>query len=133
MRNAFRKWIYVSDTVASNVSMSFQINGSTGEISNIESIDYEATQTIRFYVHVRDDSIDTGVSCIKNFTQVTDGIIDKIEVVVHILDVNDNPPEFINDRIATGMIHGTEQGTQLELKLKVSPVCTSTVVADVIS
>ncbi|XP_025148164.2 protocadherin Fat 2 [Bubalus bubalis] len=64
----------------SDVSKFFQINGSTGEMSTVQELDYEAQQ--RFHVKVR--AMDRGDPPLTGETLV----------VVNVSDINDNPPEF---------------------------------------
>ncbi|XP_076993564.1 protocadherin Fat 2 [Tamandua tetradactyla] len=64
----------------SDVSKFFQINGSTGEMSTVQELDYEAQQ--HFHVKVR--AIDRGNPPLTGETLV----------VVNVSDINDNPPEF---------------------------------------
>nr|XP_039326783.1 protocadherin Fat 2 [Saimiri boliviensis boliviensis] len=64
----------------SDVSKFFQINGSTGEMSTVQELDYEAQQ--RFHVKVR--AMDKGDPPLTGETLV----------VVNVSDINDNPPEF---------------------------------------
>uniref|UniRef100_A0A5F9DQ49 FAT atypical cadherin 2 n=1 Tax=Oryctolagus cuniculus TaxID=9986 RepID=A0A5F9DQ49_RABIT len=64
----------------SDVSKFFQINGSTGEISTVQELDYEAQQ--HFHVKVR--AMDRGDPPLTGETLV----------VVNVSDINDNPPEF---------------------------------------
>ncbi|XP_040851121.1 protocadherin Fat 2 [Ochotona curzoniae] len=64
----------------SDVSKFFQINGSTGEMSTVRELDYEAQQ--HFHVKVR--AMDRGDPPLTGETLV----------VVNVSDVNDNPPEF---------------------------------------
>ncbi|XP_036900751.1 protocadherin Fat 2 [Sturnira hondurensis] len=64
----------------SDVSKFFQINGSTGEMSTVQELDYEAQQ--HFHVKVR--AMDRGNPPLTSDTLV----------VVGVSDINDNPPEF---------------------------------------
>ncbi|XP_069340449.1 protocadherin Fat 2 [Eulemur rufifrons] len=64
----------------SDVSKFFQINGSTGEMSTVQELDYEAQQ--HFHVKVR--AMDKGDPPLTGETLV----------VVNVSDINDNPPEF---------------------------------------
>nr|KAF6446705.1 FAT atypical cadherin 2 [Rousettus aegyptiacus] len=64
----------------SDVSKFFQINGSTGEMSTVQELDYEAQQ--HFHVKVR--AMDRGDPPLTGETLV----------VVGVSDINDNPPEF---------------------------------------
>ncbi|XP_006893802.1 PREDICTED: protocadherin Fat 2 [Elephantulus edwardii] len=64
----------------SDVSKFFQINGSTGEMSTVQELDYEAQQ--HFHVKVR--AMDRGDPPLTGETLV----------VVNVSDINDNPPEF---------------------------------------
>ncbi|KAJ8777143.1 hypothetical protein J1605_014526 [Eschrichtius robustus] len=64
----------------SDVSKFFQINGSTGEMSTVQELDYEAQQ--HFNVKVR--AMDRGDPPLTGETLV----------VVNVSDINDNPPEF---------------------------------------
>ncbi|KAK1343482.1 hypothetical protein QTO34_016262 [Cnephaeus nilssonii] len=64
----------------SDVSKFFQINGSTGEMSTVQELDYESQQ--HFHVKVR--AIDRGNPPLTGETLV----------VVGVSDINDNPPEF---------------------------------------
>ncbi|XP_006863959.1 PREDICTED: protocadherin Fat 2 [Chrysochloris asiatica] len=64
----------------SDVSKFFRINGSTGEMSTVQELDYEAHQ--HFYVKVR--AMDRGDPPLTGETLV----------VVNVSDINDNPPEF---------------------------------------
>ncbi|KAM7141484.1 protocadherin Fat 2 [Molossus nigricans] len=64
----------------SDVSKFFQINGSTGEMSTVQELDYEAQQ--HFHVKVR--AMDRGNPPLTGETLV----------VVGVSDINDNPPEF---------------------------------------
>ncbi|XP_054424121.1 protocadherin Fat 2 isoform X1 [Pteronotus mesoamericanus] len=64
----------------SDVSKFFQINGSTGEMSTVQELDYEAQQ--HFQVKVR--AMDRGNPPLTGDTLV----------VVGVSDINDNPPEF---------------------------------------
>ncbi|XP_019482771.1 PREDICTED: protocadherin Fat 2 [Hipposideros armiger] len=64
----------------SDVSEFFQINGSTGEMSTVRELDYEAQQ--HFHVKVR--AMDRGDPPLTGETLV----------VVGVSDINDNPPEF---------------------------------------
>ncbi|XP_037657979.1 protocadherin Fat 2 [Choloepus didactylus] len=64
----------------SDISKFFQINGSTGELSTVQELDYEAQQ--HFHVKVR--AMDRGDPALTGETLV----------VVNVSDINDNPPEF---------------------------------------
>ncbi|XP_008066005.1 protocadherin Fat 2 [Carlito syrichta] len=64
----------------SDVSKFFQINGSTGELSTVQELDYEARQHFRVKVRAMD----------KGDPPLTGETL----VVVNVSDVNDNPPEF---------------------------------------
>ncbi|KAM9693635.1 protocadherin Fat 2 [Trichechus inunguis] len=64
----------------SDVSKFFQINGTTGEMSTVQELDYEAQQ--HFHVKVR--AMDRGDPPLTGETLV----------VVNVSDINDNPPEF---------------------------------------
>ncbi|XP_057586594.1 protocadherin Fat 2 isoform X2 [Hippopotamus amphibius kiboko] len=64
----------------SDVSKFFQINGSTGEMSTVQELDFEAQQ--HFHVKVR--AMDRGDPPLTGETLV----------VVNVSDINDNPPEF---------------------------------------
>ncbi|EPY88630.1 FAT tumor suppressor 2, partial [Camelus ferus] len=64
----------------SDVSKFFQINGSTGQMSTVQELDYEAQQ--HFHVKVR--AMDRGDPPLTGETLV----------VVNVSDINDNPPEF---------------------------------------
>uniref|UniRef100_A0A2K6QA51 Protocadherin Fat 2 n=1 Tax=Rhinopithecus roxellana TaxID=61622 RepID=A0A2K6QA51_RHIRO len=64
----------------SDVSKFFQINGSTGEMSTVQELDYEVQQ--HFHVKVR--AMDKGDPPLTGETLV----------VVNVSDINDNPPEF---------------------------------------
>ncbi|XP_058918449.1 protocadherin Fat 2 [Kogia breviceps] len=64
----------------SDVSKFFQINGSTGAMSTVQELDYEAQQ--HFNVKVR--AMDGGDPPLTGETLV----------VVNVSDINDNPPEF---------------------------------------
>lgn len=64
----------------SDVSKFFQINGSTGQMSTVQELDYEAQQ--HFHVKVR--AMDKGDPPLTGETLV----------VVNVSDINDNPPEF---------------------------------------
>ncbi|XP_077922884.1 protocadherin Fat 2 [Halichoerus grypus] len=64
----------------SDISKFFQINGSTGEMSTVQELDYETQQ--HFHVKVR--AMDRGDPPLTGETLV----------VVNVSDINDNPPEF---------------------------------------
>ncbi|XP_036735003.2 protocadherin Fat 2 [Manis pentadactyla] len=64
----------------SDVSKFFQINGSTGVMSTVQELDYEAQQ----YFHVKVRAIDRGNPPLTGETLV----------VINVSDINDNPPEF---------------------------------------
>ncbi|XP_045856204.1 protocadherin Fat 2 isoform X2 [Meles meles] len=64
----------------SDISKFFQINGSTGEMSTVQELDYETQQ--HFHVKVR--AMDRGDPQLTGETLV----------VVNVSDINDNPPEF---------------------------------------
>uniref|UniRef100_A0A8D2JJ96 FAT atypical cadherin 2 n=1 Tax=Varanus komodoensis TaxID=61221 RepID=A0A8D2JJ96_VARKO len=64
----------------SDVSKFFRVDASTGEITTTQTLDYEANH--EFHIKVR--ATDHGVPPLSSDTLV----------IVHVLDVNDNPPKF---------------------------------------
>nr|XP_012324907.1 protocadherin Fat 2 isoform X1 [Aotus nancymaae]XP_012325578.1 protocadherin Fat 2 isoform X1 [Aotus nancymaae] len=89
----------------SDVSKFFQINGSTGEMSTVQELDYEAQQ--HFHVKVR--AMDKGDPPLTGETLV----------VVNVSDINDNPPEF---RQAQYEANVSELATCGHLVLKVQAI-----------
>ncbi|XP_004697154.1 protocadherin Fat 2 [Echinops telfairi] len=89
----------------SGVSKFFQINGSTGEMSTVQELDYETQQ--HFHVKVR--ALDKGEPPLTGETLV----------VVNVSDINDNPPEFGQPQYEANV---SEQATCGHLVLKVQAI-----------
>ncbi|KAM6224231.1 protocadherin Fat 2 [Rhynchocyon petersi] len=89
----------------SDVSKFFQINGSTGEMSTVRELDYEAQQ--HFHVKVR--AMDRGDPPLTGETLV----------VVNVSDINDNPPVFRQSQYEANV---SELATCGHLVLKVQAI-----------
>ncbi|XP_073989842.1 cadherin 87A [Rhodnius prolixus] len=75
----------------------FQVNSQTGEVTLVKPLDYEVTDTLRFYVTLEDD--------VNNLV--------KIPVSFIIADVNDNPPSFQNTPYVTLVTEDTPVGSTI--------------------
>ncbi|XP_052762236.1 cadherin-87A-like [Mya arenaria] len=97
----------------------FYLNKTNGKINNTKPVDYEVNHVIKFTIHVEDCTANTNATCNGSRNEEEERKqIAEIDVIINVIDVNDNPPSFIKERIATGMVHGTEPGDILGLKLK---------------
>jgi len=98
------------------------VENNTGTIRVIKPLDREnVTSPITIRMRVSDCTVSKQLdnSCLDITPSVPTGKTQKIELKIEVLDVDDNPPVFINRHIATGMKRDVKPETLLELSLKV--------------
>ncbi|XP_052265663.1 cadherin-23-like isoform X2 [Dreissena polymorpha] len=109
---------FKDEPLRENWTYYFALNNTTGDITNIQPVDYEQIHVIKLLIHVDDCSIQTNASCANNTKlSLTEGKLD-LTVSVMIEDKNDSPPVFNERKLAIGMLYGTKIDTEFDLKLK---------------
>ncbi|KAL7302845.1 hypothetical protein TKK_0004077 [Trichogramma kaykai] len=87
----------------------FDLDNETHELTTVAILDREAKSTYEIYVKATEDCSSTPKR-VDGFDPRDDTLL---KVIVNVNDINDNPPQFVNEIFTGGVTTDTDFGTQL--------------------